>query len=271
MTTTTSTPQDHRPAIMSVSDLHIVYPGAVPGSRTHAVRGVTLDVREGETLGVVGESGSGKSSLARAMAGLETWQHGTVRYRGEEIVSSRSMSRATRLDIQMVFQDPASALNPRRRIGDALSDALAARTRTAPDADAVLRLLADVGLPAEFADRYPTQASGGQLQRVVIARALAPQPTVLIADEAVSALDVTLQAQVLDLLTDLRERLGLSMVFVSHDLGVIRHVSDRIAVMSAGQVVELGTVDDVVDRPQQQYTRDLLAAVPDPADRRDAA
>ncbi|WP_159807894.1 ABC transporter ATP-binding protein [Cellulomonas citrea] len=254
------TPQ---PQILVAHDVHVVYRGSRAGAGEHAVRGVSLALHEGETLGIVGESGSGKSSLARAMAGLEPIARGRVTYRGTDLPLDTHLSRDVRLDLQMVFQDPASALNPRRRIGAALADALGVRGRR-PSAADVERLLDDVGLPADFAGRYPAQASGGQLQRVVIARALAAEPTVLLADEPVSALDVSVQAQVLDLLVELRERHGLSMVFVSHDLGVVRHVSDRIAVMRRGEVVEVGLADDVVDHPQHPYTRELLAAVPDP-------
>jgi ABC-type glutathione transport system ATPase component len=249
--------------ILTVEDVHIVYPGASAGARTHAVRGVSLEVLAGETLGLVGESGSGKSSLARAMVGLERIRSGRITYRGRELPSDLRLPRPVRLDLQMVFQDPASALNRRRRIGAALSDAIKARSGARPSIEAVHELLGSVGLGPEFADRYPTEASGGQLQRVVIARALAPNPEVLVADEAVSALDVSVQAQILDLLVELRERLGLTIVFVSHDLGVIRHMSDRVAVLRQGEVVEFGEVDEVIANPVHPYTRQLLAAVPD--------
>ena len=244
--------------ILTVEDVHISYPGG-----THAVRGVSLELLAGETLGLVGESGSGKSSLARAMVGLERVRSGTVGYRGVELPRDLRLPRAVRLDLQMVFQDPASALNPRRRIGAALADALRARTSERPSTDEVVELLRSVGLGPQFVRRYPAEASGGQLQRVVIARALAPRPQVLVADEAVSALDVSVQAQILDLLADLKEQFNLSMVFVSHDLGVIRHVSDRVAVLRGGEVVELGETEELVARPRHPYTAQLLAAVPD--------
>jgi ABC-type glutathione transport system ATPase component len=234
--------------------------------RTHAVRGVSLEVAAGETLGLVGESGSGKSSLARAMVGLERIHSGRIAFRGQALPANLRLPRATRLDLQMVFQDPASALNQRRRVGATLSDAMRARTGARPATAAVHELLRSVGLPPGFADRYPVQASGGQLQRVVIARALAPEPEVLVADEPVSALDVSVQAQILDLLVELRERLGLSIVFVSHDLGVIRHMSDRVAVMRHGRVIESGGAEEVVTNPRHPYTRQLLAAVPDIAE-----
>jgi len=242
--------------LLAARDLHISY-----GSK-HAVRGVSLGVRPGETLGVVGESGSGKSSLGRALVGLERWQAGAVLFDGAEL--THRMPRAVRLDLQMVFQDPASALNPRRRLGRAVAEAAAARTGRLPDRDELAGLFAHVGLDVSFLDRYPGQASGGQLQRVVLARALAVRPRVLVADEPVSALDVSVQAQVLNLLCDLRDELNLSIVFISHDIAVVRHMSDRIAVMYQGEVVESGDAEDVVAEPQHEYTRKLLTAVPDP-------
>ena len=242
--------------LLEARDLNISY-----GAK-HAVRGVNLGVRPGETLGVVGESGSGKSSLGRALVGLERWQAGTVVFDGVELTPKPP--RATRLDLQMVFQDPASALNPRRRLGRAVAEAAAARTGRLPDRDELAALFAHVGLDVSFLDRYPGQASGGQLQRVVLARALAVRPRVLVADEPVSALDVSVQAQVLNLLCDLRDELNLSIVFISHDIAVVRHMSDRIAVMYQGEVVESGEAEDIVSAPAHEYTRELLAAVPDP-------
>lgn len=242
--------------LLEARDLHITY------GTTHAVRGVSLGVRPGETLGVVGESGSGKSSLGRAMVGLERISAGSVLFDGTALTAKPP--RAVRLDLQMVFQDPASALNPRRRLGRAVAEAAAARSGRLPDRDELSALFAHVGLDASFIDRYPRQASGGQLQRVVLARALAVRPRVLVADEPVSALDVSVQAQVLNLLCDLRDELNLSIVFVSHDIAVVRHMSDRIAVMYQGEVVESGDAEGIVATPQHDYTRKLLAAVPDP-------
>lgn len=242
--------------LLEARDLHIAY-----GTK-HAVRGVSLGVRPGETLGVVGESGSGKSSLGRALVGLEPISGGSVVFDG--VALTRKLPRATRLDLQMVFQDPASALNPRRRLGRAVAEAVAARSGRLPDRDELAGLFAHVGLDESFLDRYPRQASGGQLQRVVLARALAVRPRVLVADEPVSALDVSVQAQVLNLLCDLRDELNLSIVFISHDIAVVRHMSDRIAVMYQGEVVESGDAEDVVAEPRHDYTRKLLAAVPDP-------
>ena len=247
--------------ILTAQDVHIDYAGGV-----HAVRGVSLELLAGETLGLVGESGSGKSSLARALVGLERVRSGRIAYQGTELPRNLRLPRETRLDLQMVFQDPFSALNPRRRIGATLADALRARTGARPGTENVAELLRSVGLGPQFAQRYPAEASGGQLQRVVIARALAPRPKVLVADEAVSALDVSVQAQILDLLADLREQLDLSILFVSHDLGVIRHLSDRVAVLRQGELVELGETEQLVAHPQHPYTEQLLAAVPDVAE-----
>jgi peptide/nickel transport system ATP-binding protein len=247
--------------LLEARDLRIRYPGAP----SDAVGGVSLGVRRGETLGMVGESGSGKSSLGRALVGLERWSAGEVLFDGVPLPTRGRLPTATRLDLQMVFQDPASALNPARRLGPAVGEALAVRTGRRSGRDEVAALFAKVGLDESFLDRYPSQASGGQLQRVVIARALAVRPTVLVADEPVSALDVSVQAQVLNLLCDLRDELGLSIVFISHDIGVVRHMSDRIAVLYRGELVETGDAEDVVRAPQHEYTRALLEAVPDPA------
>ncbi|MGI5127862.1 ATP-binding cassette domain-containing protein [Pseudonocardia sp. CA-107938] len=246
--------------LLEARDLRIRYPGAPKD----AVAGVSVGLRRGETLGMVGESGSGKSSLGRALVGLERWTAGEVLFDGVPLPVRGRLPAATRLDLQMVFQDPASALNPARRLGVAVGESLAARTGRRSSRAEVAALFAKVGLDESFLDRFPAQASGGQLQRVVIARALAVRPTVLVADEPVSALDVSVQAQVLNLLCDLRDELGLSIVFISHDIGVVRHMSDRIAVLYRGELVEIGDTEDVVRSPRHAYTRTLLDAVPDP-------
>jgi peptide/nickel transport system ATP-binding protein len=236
-----------------------------------AVDGVSLTVREGETLGIVGESGSGKTTLGRMLVRLLDPTSGSVLYRGRDIarLGDRAL-RPLRRELQMVFQDPVSSLNPRRGIGESIADPLRAAGELT-DRQIVTRvkeLMERVGLDPDRYHRYPHEFSGGQRQRVGIARALAPGPRLLVCDEPVSALDVTTQAQVVALLAELRRDLGLSMVFVAHDLAVVRQVSDRVAVMRGGVVVEEGTVAEVYDAPRDPYTKGLLAAVPvlDPAE-----
>ncbi|MEE4546273.1 ABC transporter ATP-binding protein [Streptomyces sp. V4-01] len=236
-----------------------------------AVDDVSLTVRAGETLGVVGESGSGKTTLGRMLVRLLDPSAGSIRYRGREIAGLGDKAlRPLRRELQMVFQDPVSSLNPRRSIGESIADPLRAAGGLS-EREIVTRvgdLLERVGLDPAWYHRYPHEFSGGQRQRVGIARALAPAPKLIVCDEPVSALDVTTQAQVVALLGELQRDLGLSMVFVAHDLAVVRQVSDRVAVMRGGRIVETGTVDEVYDAPQDPYTQALLAAVPvlDPAD-----
>jgi peptide/nickel transport system ATP-binding protein/oligopeptide transport system ATP-binding protein len=231
-----------------------------------AVDGIDFEVARGETFGIVGESGSGKSTAARLIARLLEPTAGVVRFEGREITALRGASlKEVRRELQMVFQDPYSSLNPRKTIGSIVSEPLlihrVQRDRTARR-HAVQELLETVGLNPEHYNRYPHEFSGGQRQRVGIARALALGPKLLIADEPVSALDVSIQAQVLNLLRDLQRRLGLTMVFISHDLSVIRHMCDRIAVMHGGRIVEVARNEDLYSAPREPYTRELLAAVP---------
>ncbi|MFI5994971.1 dipeptide ABC transporter ATP-binding protein [Streptomyces sp. NPDC051362] len=225
--------------------------------RFAAVDDVSLTVRRGETLGVVGESGSGKTTLGRMLVGLLEPTSGSIRYEGRE-------QSGVRPSVQMVFQDPVSSLNPRRSVGESIADPLRARgERDEGRIRARVReLLERVGLEAAHYDRYPHEFSGGQRQRVGIARALAAEPRAIVCDEPVSALDVTTQAQVVALLGELQRELGLALVFVAHDLAVVRQVSDRVAVMRRGRLVEYGPADDVYERPADPYTRQLLAAVP---------
>ena len=226
-----------------------------------AVKGVTFDVIEGETFGIVGESGSGKTTLVRMLLGLEKPNGGTVRYLGGD--------RAR--EVQVVFQDPVSALDPRMRVADIVAEPLRV-LRIAGDRPARVRELLDaVGLPTGSAERYPHEFSGGQRQRIAIARALAPRPRVLLADEPVSALDVSVRAQILNLLEDLRAGFELTLLLVSHDLSVVRHMCDRVAVMSRGEIVEMGETAGVFRDPQDPYTRELLASIPRLRNRRAAS
>ncbi|GAA2515325.1 ABC transporter ATP-binding protein [Streptomyces longisporus] len=222
-----------------------------------AVDDVSLTLRRGETLGVVGESGSGKTTLGRMLVGLLEPTAGEVRYEGHARVGVNPA-------VQMVFQDPVSSLNPRRSVGESIADPLRARGERDERGirQRVTELLERVGLEGAHYDRYPHEFSGGQRQRVGIARALAADPRVIVCDEPVSALDVTTQAQVVALLGELQRELGLALVFVAHDLAVVRQVSDRVAVMRGGRIVESGPADEVYDNPQEPYTKQLLAAVP---------
>lgn len=252
--------------MLEIEDLHVRYRvGGGLGRRAsyvHAVTDVSLSVPTGSALGVVGESGCGKSTLAKAACGLVPIDAGRVTVGGEAVDVRRARSSARR--VQMVFQDPTSSLNPRMRIGTVLRELLTVH-RLAEGAQADRRaaeLLDLVGLPAEALGRRPREFSGGQRQRLGIARALALEPDVLIADEAVSALDVSTQAMVVELLDRLRVDLGLTMVFISHDLGVVRAVCDRVAVMYLGTVVEQGASEDVFAHPAHPYTQALIAAAP---------
>ena len=227
---------------------------------------MSFTLAPGTTLGIVGESGSGKSTTARLALGLESLDGGSVRLLGEEWSSlPERKRRRLRPRISAVYQDPLSSFDPRWNVERILLDALPrGEFRTAAARRArVLELLALVGLPAEVLGRFPLRLSGGQRQRVAIARALAPRPSVIVLDEAVSALDVTIQAQILDLLVALQRSSGLSYLFISHDLGVISHLSDRVLVMKDGVAVEEGTPDEIFRRPQHPYTRQLIAAIPE--------
>ncbi len=235
--------------------------------QVRAVDGVSFSVGRGQTLGLVGESGSGKSTVCRAMLQLLRPTSGSVRFEGEEIAGlSRRQLRPLRREMQMIFQDPYASLNPRKRVGQIVGDPLKLQD-VASGVELrgqVQELLERVGLSTEHYDRYPHEFSGGQRQRIGIARAIALKPKLVVADEPVSALDVSIQAQIVNLLDDLQDELGLTYLFVAHDIGVVRHISDRIAVMHDGKIVEEGTADQVCERPVDAYTKKLLAAVPIP-------
>lgn len=235
------------------------------GQVIRAVDGVSLSVQKGEILGLVGESGCGKSTLSRAIMQLHPLSSGRIVLNGRDLSAlPASEVRRQRLEFQMVFQDPYASLNPRFSIFSTLLEAL---SRRAPiprreRVDAVASLMERVGLAPEHMYKYPHEFSGGQRQRIAIARAIAPRPALLLADEPVSALDVSIQGQILNLLMDLRRDLGLTMIFISHDLSVVHYMADSIAVMRRGQLVEYGPADRVFHCPQADYTRTLLAAIP---------
>jgi oligopeptide/dipeptide ABC transporter ATP-binding protein len=251
-------------ALIQARELRVEYPGRA-GGRVRALRDVDLDILQGETLGLVGESGCGKSTLGRALLRVIEPASGRIEFDGTDLTRLRGRQlRRTRAELQMVFQDPFGSLNPRRRIADIVAEPLLrARGATrAEAAKAVAELLDLVGLGAEAGARRPHEFSGGQRQRIGIARALASSPQFVVADEAVSALDVSIQAQVLNLLSDLVRDRGLTMLFISHDLGVVRHIADRIAVMYLGQIIEVASRDAFFAAPAHPYSRALLSSVP---------
>ena len=251
------------PSIVVVRDLVKMF--AARGALLRAVDGVSFDVRQSETLGLVGESGSGKSTTGRILVGLEAATSGSIKLFGQEIsTGGKAALGAVRRRLQFVFQDPQSSLNPRMRAQDAIAeplDIVGGLSRAARN-DRVRELLEMVGLPSSCGDRFPHEFSGGQRQRIGIARALALRPEFVICDEPVSSLDVSMQAQIVNLLLDLQERLGLSFLFIAHDLAVVRSISTRVAVMYAGSIVEIAPKRELYTVPRHPYTQALLAAVP---------
>ena len=271
-------PHSERTEVVRATDLVKEFPlmkGAVFKRRVgtvHAVDGISFDVREGETLAIVGESGCGKTTTLMEVLGLQAPQQGRIVVLGKDTASmGRADRRAVRRDLQIVFQDPMASLAPRQPIFDIIAEPLRAngwrRADIAPRVDELMEL---VGLEPSHANRYPRNFSGGQRQRIGIARALALEPKLLVLDEPVSALDVSIQAGVINLLDELRATLGLSYLFVAHDLSVVRHIADRVAVMYLGKIVEVGDVDAIFDAPAHPYTQALLSAIPipDPAKER---
>jgi oligopeptide transport system ATP-binding protein len=235
--------------------------------QVRAVDGISFRVERGETLGLVGESGSGKSTACRAVLQLIKPTSGSVKFEGKELSGlGRRQMRPLRREMQMIFQDPYASLNPRKRVGQIVGDPLK-RQGVASGTELrrqVQELLERVGLSSEHYYRFPHEFSGGQRQRIGIARAVSLKPKLVICDEPVSALDVSIQAQIVNLLDDLQDEFGLAYLFVAHDIGVVRHISDRIAVMNEGKIVEQGTADQVCETPRDEYTKKLLAAVPIP-------
>ena len=261
-------------SLLALDDLAVHYTvgGAFKGGAKilKAVDGVTLDVKPGECLGLVGESGCGKSTLALAIMGLVAPTHGRMRLAGKEISAARKLDRmeVARV-VQMVFQDPYASLNPRQTVRRTLAQPLGIHgvSNKAEVEQRVADMLAKVGLRPEHADRYPHEFSGGQRQRIGIARALILRPKLVICDEPVSALDVSIRAQIINLLLELKDEMGLAYIMISHDLGVVEHVSDRVAVMYLGRIVEQGGWREIFEDPRHPYTRALIAAIPDPFNR----
>ena len=256
-------------AYLDINEARVHFPvrntwGAT-GEVVKAVDGVSLSVEKGRILGLVGESGCGKSTLTRAIMQLQPLTSGSITLDGVNLTAlSPAQVRKRRLDFQMVFQDPYASLNPRFSIFSTLLEALSRRTPIprAEREQAVAELMRRVGLSPEHMYKYPHEFSGGQRQRIAIARAIAPRPALLLADEPVSALDVSIQSQILNLLCELTRDMGLTMIFISHDLSVVHYMADDIAVMRRGNIVEYGTADEVFHHPQAEYTRTLLAAIP---------
>ena len=254
------TATEQKEELYRVTDLHVTYrrPGA---KAVEAVRGVSFNLHAGETLGIVGESGSGKSTIAKTLMLLQPSSGGTILFRGKDLATFTEAERKQyRRDVQMVFQDAVGSLNPRMTIRQAREEVRSMQPEPGPSAEA---LLDRVGLSKAVLDQYPRELSGGQCQRASFARALAVNPKVLVADEPVSALDVSVQARILNLMRDLRRELGLAILLIAHDLSVVRNVCDRVCVMHLGLFEDVGPAESVFDNPQSDYTKNLLAAVPD--------
>lgn len=258
-------------ALLEVKNLKVHYPikGGVLGRTVgyvKAVDGVSLDIEAGQTVGLVGESGSGKSTMGKAILGLAEITSGQIFFEGQDITHSINKNRSPfRKSVQMIFQDVYSSLNPRKRVLDIIAEPLRnfEKLTKAEERKRVDELLSIVGMPAENASKYPFEFSGGQRQRIGVARAIALKPKLIVADEPVSALDLSVQAQVLNHLKDIQEELGLAYLFISHDLGVVRHMCENLAIMHNSRFVEVGTRDDIYNNPTHVYTQRLIAAIPD--------
>jgi len=257
--------------LLEVKDLRVWFPvhGGLLRRKVgeiKAVDGVSFTIEPGQTVGLVGESGSGKTTVGRSLLKLGPVTSGEVYFEGRNILPLREREfRPLRRQMQMIFQDPFGSLNPRLTCGSIIGEALTTHFKSMTAAQRRSRiadLLAQVGLKPEMASRYPHEFSGGQRQRIGIARALAVEPKFIVCDEAVSALDVSVQAQIVNLLMDLQEKLGIAYLFIAHDLAVVQHISDRVLVMHHGRIVESASADEIYSRPQHEYTKTLLAAVP---------
>ncbi|HEX3088695.1 MAG TPA: ATP-binding cassette domain-containing protein, partial [Ilumatobacteraceae bacterium] len=260
--------RDEGDILLRVEDLVVEFPVGRTGLKVNAVSGISLDVLRGETLGVVGESGCGKSTTGRAIMQLPRPTSGSVMFEGRQLTEMNSDDmREARTRMQMIFQDPISSLNPRRKVRDIVMEPLKIwkRGTSAEQRSRVDTLLEDVGIdPTRAAESQPHQFSGGQCQRISIARSLVLDPTLIICDEPVSALDVSVQAQVLNLLEDLKAKYGLTLIFIAHDLAVVKNISDRVAVMYLGKFCEVAPSDTLYERPAHHYTRVLLDSIPEP-------
>lgn len=266
--------------LLSVKDLVMHYPKRSPGlfkrniGTIHAVCGVSFDINAGETLGLVGESGCGKTTTGRAILQLIKATSGSVEFEGRELMrANKAELTKVRRDMQVIFQDPFGSLDPRMPVGETIAEPLRIHNiwSRSDGKKRVAEIMKMVGLEPRFANRFPNEFSGGQRQRIGIARALILEPKLLVLDEPVSALDVSIQAGVVNLLEDLQDRLGVSYLFIAHDLSVVRHLSDRVAVMYLGRIVEIGNQIDVYRRPQHPYTQALLSAVPIPDPKKERA
>ena len=257
-------------AYLKVKDLKVHFPikGGIFGRTidyVKAVDGVSFSVEKGMTYGLIGESGSGKSTTGRAIIGLNKITSGEIHFDGKDITKERRRSSSFRKDVQMIFQDPYSSLNPRKRVYDILKEPLRNFENLSRDEEEkrIFELLEIVGLNRESVFKYPHQFSGGQRQRIGIARAIATKPKLIIADEPVSALDVSVQAQVLNFMQEIQKEFDLTYIFIGHDLGVIKHLCDRIGIMYKGRFVEEGNTDDIFNNPQHIYTKKLISSIPD--------
>lgn len=255
---------------LEINDLHVHFPvrGGLLNRKIDAVRavdGISFQIEEGKTYGLVGESGSGKTTTGRAIIGLNNITSGQVLFQGTDLADKKNKKLDFRKDIQMIFQDPYSSLNPKKRVLDIVAEPLRNYEKLTKKEEVirVAELLEKVGLSEETIYKYPHQFSGGQRQRIGIARAIALKPKLIIADEPVSALDVSVQAQVLNFMRDIQEELNLTYLFISHDLGIVKHMSDQIGIMYKGRYVEEGTTEDIFTDPQHIYTKRLVAAIPD--------